>query len=219
MFDRLIWIFIRRHFLALTHQGFKASFRSYADKKCSFTLYNRLYGTSIIHNSKLGRFTYVAGAKISNTSIGSFCSIGPDAIIGELGRHPTNWISTHPAFYSTLNQAGCTFSDADYFLELSPVTIGSDVWIGARAVILDGVSIGHGSIIATGAIVTKDVAPYSIVGGVPAKLIRYRHNEETIKELLHIKWWDWPEDKLREMAADFRSNSLLNLLLSEQKLL
>ena len=117
---------------------------------------------------------------------------------GGLGRHPVHFVSLHPVFYSKLSQAGVTFSDRNYFEELLPVTIGNDVWIGAGAIILDGVTIGDGAVIAAGAVVVRDVEPYSIVGGVPAKLIRNRFNEETMRLLFQIKWWDWPLDTLKQ---------------------
>ena len=84
-----------------------------------------------------------------------------------------------------------------------PVTIGNDVWIGANVIILSGVSIGDGAIIAAGAVVTKDVEDYSIVGGVPAKLIKYRFSKEQIHRLQKIKWWDWSHEKIEEHIEEF----------------
>ena len=78
-----------------------------------------------------------------------------------------------------------------------PITIGSDVWICTRAMILQGVTIGHGAIVAAGAVVTKDIAPYAVAGGVPAQVIRSRFDEKTIAALLRIKWWEWPDEKIR----------------------
>ena len=75
--------------------------------------------------------------------------------------------------------------------------IGNDVWIGSNVTILGGITIGHGAIVATGAVVTKDVPPYSVVGGVPAKVIRYRFSEEKIQELLDEKWWEWNDEKIK----------------------
>lgn len=81
--------------------------------------------------------------------------------------------------------------------------IGNDVWIDMNAIVMRGVKIGDGAVIAAGAVVTKDVAPYSIVGGNPAKLIKYRFTEEVIGKLLEIKWWDWDEEKIRRNSAIF----------------
>lgn len=207
MIDVLIWTLVRRHILAKRFKGFRASFLSYADKESTFAGFNSLSIGAIIKNSSLGRFTYVGGARIQSGCIGSFCSVGSGARIGGLGRHPTRWISTHPAFYSTLEQAGMAFCDKDYFDELGTVTIGNDVWIGARALVLDGVKIGDGAIVAAGAVVAKDVEPYAIVGGVPARLIRYRYDAVTIEKLLNLRWWEWPTEKLIKYAHLFRQDS------------
>jgi acetyltransferase-like isoleucine patch superfamily enzyme len=144
-------------------------------------------------------------ARITRANIGAFCSIGPEVIIGGLGTHPTNFVSTHPVFYSRLCQSGITFSSENLVEELKSVTVGNDVWIGARALILDGVTIGDGAIIAAGAVVTTDVPPYAIVGGVPAKIIRYRFSEDIISILLEWKWWELSEEILKCLAVDFCS--------------
>jgi len=159
----------------------------------------RLYGC------KIGRHSYFGGECIfSNVVVGRFCSIGPSVFAG-LGRHPTtNVASTHPAFFSAENW-GCyeTFVTTSTFVEMLPVRIGHDVWIGAKTFIQDGVSIGHGAIIGAGAVVTHDVPPYAIVVGVPAKIIRFRASTEQIARLLQIAWWEWSDDILREHATRF----------------
>ena len=129
---------------------------------------------------------------IYNATIGKFSSIASFVKIG-LGIHPTkDFVSTHYAFYSNKKKLTKTFSDKNYIEENKNVSIGNDVWIGANAIILDGITISDGAIIGAGAVVTKDVPPYAIVGGVPAKIIRYRFDEDTIKKLLEISWWDFP---------------------------
>lgn len=149
------------------------------------------------------------------TSIGRYTMLGPDVKV-ILGQHPTRTIaSTHPAFYSSRGQMGFTYVDETIFEEerfaKKPyrVVIGNDVWIGAYTRIMEGVTIGDGAIVAAGALVTKDVPPYAIVGGVPAKTIRYRFDEDTIAGLLKLKWWDKEEDWLRAHARDFRDTSIL----------
>lgn len=105
------------------------------------------------------------------------------------------------------------FEDFHYLDSLKgiSVVIGSDVWIGARAAILEGVTIGDGAVVAAGAVATKDVPPYAIVGGVPAKIIKYRFDEETIKKLLELKWWDKDMDWIVEHACMFEKvENLLN---------
>ena len=171
---------------------------------CKFGNMNTINDDVTLYNVELGDFTYIAkGTKINNASIGKYCSIGPDIIIGT-GKHPSNtFVSTHPLFYSTLGQAQSVLCDRNYFDEFAPITIGHDVWIGARSIILDGINISNGAIIAAGSLVTKDVPPYAIVGGVPAKIIKYRFKELEINFLLKYKWWDrdicWLKKNLSSM--------------------
>lgn len=156
-----------------------------------------IYNNSIVSYCTLGDFSYIAqNSRIYNSSIGKFSSIGPEVLIG-LGKHPTNFISTNPVFYSNATRHGSLFSEKQLFEEYDSCSIGNDVWIGARAIILDGITIGDGAIIAANSVVTKDVEPYSIVGGVSAKFIKYRFSEEKIKELENMKWWDWSADKIK----------------------
>ena len=116
-----------------------------------------------------------------------------------LGKHPTrNFVSTHPAFFSSLGQSQVTFSTESVFEEFAKINIGNDVWIGARAIILDCVNIGDGAIIAACAVVTKDVPDYAVVGGVPAKILRYRFEPNEIKFLKEFTWWDKDISWLRE---------------------
>lgn len=152
--------------------------------------YNTFYNNTTISNSNINDFVYVGNyTRISNTTIGKFCSIGPDVKIG-LGKHPSHLISTFPSFFAIRKQCQITFADKDYFAESGPIIIGNDVWIGANAIIMDDITIGNGVIIAAGAVVTKNVEPYSIVGGVPAKLIKKRFAPEEITKLQNFKWWD-----------------------------
>lgn len=202
MIYRLYWIFILRHLMKMKSKKFESSFLSFV-KNSSFAGNNRINGRSIVVDSKFGKFTYCNGSQIVNAEIGSFCSIAQNALIGGLGRHPTDRISTHPAFYSNKNQCGeHFFHDEDYF-ETNLTRVGNDVWIGANSIILDGVIIGNGVIVAAGAIVTKDVPDYAIVGGVPAKVIRFRFNDNDIKKLVNLQWWNLPEKDIRQNARNF----------------
>jgi len=153
--------------------------------------YATIYDQVILTDSELGDYSYIAfGCLIGNVSIGKFCSIGPGVKCG-LGIHPTdNYVSTHPIFFSDKKQAQISFADKSYFVENKRSYVGNDVWIGANVVILDGVNIGDGAIIAAGAVVHKDVPSYAIMGGIPAKLIKYRFTEENITYLQGIKWWN-----------------------------
>ena len=114
-----------------------------------------------------------------------------------IGKHPTDLASTHPAFYST-GKAFKTFADRNYFEEYENISIGHDVWIGSRTIIMGGVKIGNGAIVAAGAVVTKDVEPYSIVGGIPARHIKYRIQKDKIDLLEKTEWWNQNENWFRE---------------------
>lgn len=207
MIDVLHWAFLRRLLLARRLPSFHAPFLSYSDARSSFAGFNRLSIGTMIIDSNIGRCTYIGGGRVQSCNIGSFCSIGARTRIGGLGRHPTNWISTHPAFFSPQAQTGITFCDKSYFAESHRVSVGNDVWIGAGSMVFDGMRIGDGAIIAAGAVVTRDVEPYAIVGGVPARVIRYRYDPATIALLLELRWWDWPLDKLRRASHLFRDDS------------
>jgi virginiamycin A acetyltransferase len=159
-------------------------------RNITFGSYNRIYSDTKLSNSSLGDFTYISNDScINNVDIGKFCSFGPGVRTG-MGIHPTNMVSTHPIFYSTLGQSGVTAVKQNFFSESKRTHIGNDVWIGANVVIHDGVVIGDGAIIASGSVVNKDICPYSIAAGVPAKIIKYRFSEEIIDKLLKKPWWD-----------------------------
>lgn len=158
--------------------------------------FTKLYPPYNIYESSIGDYTYIAtNSLISLSNIGKFCSIGPNFLCG-YGVHPTKSISTSPVFYSTLRQNGTTFSKTNKFAEREKISIGHDVFIGANVTILDGVNVGHGAVIAAGAVVVKDVPAYSIVGGVPAEIIKYRFTQDKIEALLRIKWWNWGKEGL-----------------------
>ena len=152
---------------------------------------------------KMGRYSYMGkNNSVSNTQIGSFCSIASYCAIGG-GAHPLDVVSTSPVFYEGKNGFSKHFSNIPVEIN-KEVVIGNDVWIGEAVFINDGVKIGTGAVIGAHSVVTKDVDPYSIVAGVPAKEIRKRFDDETIEKLLDSKWWEWPEEKLSRI--DF-SNS------------
>lgn len=176
--------------------------------------HNFINHNTTITSSYLGFGSYVANdSKIAKTRIGRYTSIGPK-VICIFGNHPTKqFVSTHPSFFSTLGQVGFTYTKKQLFEEFSnpiiegspyTISVGNDVWIGADVRILDGVKIGDGAIIAAGSVVTKNIEPYSIVGGVPAKLIRYRFSEDQIRFLLQFKWWDRPQEWIAANAHLFQ---------------
>lgn len=163
-------------------------------------IFNTSFGKNIVvfdyvlmDSCTIGNRTYIQKrATIFNAEIGKFCSIGSDVSIGP-GIHKMDGISTNPIFYLKNTPLPNTYCDDDLFESSKRTIIGHDVWIGEKAIILDGITIGTGAIIAAGAVVTKDVEPYSIVGGVPAKLIRFRFTEAEIKVILKSNWWNFPE--------------------------
>lgn len=140
--------------------------------------------------------------------IGSYTSIAAGVRILLGGEHRTDWLTTYPfpAMMKGLEDI------KDYAPSKGDVVIGSDCWICAGAMILSGVTIGHGSIVAAGAVVTRDVAPFSVVGGNPCKFIRFRFDEHIRQQLLDAAWWDWPMDEVKSIARTLSSNDLPALL-------
>lgn len=167
-------------------------------KNSEISEYSKIYPFSIITNSKIGSFSYVSYfCKINNSTIGKFCSIAQNVKMG-LGVHPINYLSTSPIFYSPQNPLKIRLLKNLLFEDHIPIIIHNDVWIGTNVSVLDGVTIGDGAIIGANSVVTKDVDSYSIVGGVPAKEIRKRFDSDLIEELLELKWWDCPIEKLKQ---------------------
>lgn len=160
----------------------------------------------------MGRYSYVgAGTRITDTSIGNFCSIGGHCGIGG-GIHPTDMVSTSPVFLKGRNILGKNFAEIPYEPSKT-VEIGNDVWIGEGVCIVSGVKIGDGAIVGAHAVVTKDVNPYSVVGGVPAKEIRKRFEDQIAEKLLKIKWWDWPDETLEKYGQYFENpNALIEMI-------
>ena len=153
---------------------------------------------------KMGRYSYMGFYNsVSDTKIGSFCSIASYCAIGG-GKHPMNAVSTSPVFYAGRNSLGKNFSNISEEGNQG-VEIGNDVWIGEAVFINDGVKVGTGAVIGAHSVVTKDVPPYAIVAGAPARILRYRFDEDTIQRLLDSKWWEWPEDELAKKAEFFDS--------------
>ena len=164
---------------------------------CSFSVdttikaFSTIQEYSILNNCHIGSYTYIGrNSLLQNVKIGNYCSISHEVMIG-LGSHPLTEFSTSPLFYRVKSPLKIKLIEEDTkFKEYKKISIGSDVWIGAKAIILDGVTIGNGSVIAAGAIVTKDVPPYAIVGGIPAVLIRFRFKENIRNKLLQTLWWE-----------------------------
>ena len=136
------------------------------------------------------------------TKIGAFCSFGPRVVLGH-GKHPLNYLSTSPYFYfEELGYKNPEQVAHQEFWDYEPIEIGNDVWIGDGVFIKNGIKIGDGAIIGARAVVTKDVPPYAIVAGTPAKILRYRFDEETIKTLLELKWWELDDEIIKQIPYD-----------------
>ena len=131
-------------------------------------------------------------------TVGNYCSVGPDVLILCKTDHRTDRPSTYPV-RSRLS-ASAVNTDA---VTRGPITIGHDVWIGARAIILSGVTVGNGAVIGAGAVVARDVQPYSVNVGAPARNIRARFDPAQIAALERIAWWEWPEERIRDAADLF----------------
>ena len=155
-------------------------------------------GSSVV-SSTMGRFSFCGyDCEIINCDIGSFCSIANRVVIGG-AMHPVDWVSTSPVFYSGRDSVKKKFSEYPRDLDKKTV-IGHDVWIGYGAFIKQGITIGSGAVVGMGAVVTKDVPPYAIVGGNPARIIRMRFDEKMVNRLLESEWWNWSDERIRHMA-------------------
>lgn len=153
-------------------------------------------------SSIFGRYSYCGyDCIILNVDVGSFCSIADNVFIGG-SQHPIHHVSTSPAFLNHRDSIRSNFSKFDYY-DMPRTMIGNDVWIGYGARIRAGVSIGHGAVIAMGAVVTKDVPPYSIAAGNPARIIRKRFDDEVIDSLLDVRWWELSDSELSKWSAWF----------------
>ncbi len=149
--------------------------------------------------------------------IGKYCSIATEVRVILGGEHRLDWVSTYP-FMEFQDKWPTSKGIQGHPSSKGNIEIGNDVWIGHGATILSGVSIGDGAVIAAGSVVTKSVEPYSIVGGNPAKLIRVRFDNETVNELLNIKWWDFGQENIgRILPLLLESPSNLNLRLIQDK--
>ena len=172
-----------------------------------YTMYNdfRDDPTLFEHNNVL----YHYPINDDKLMIGKFCSIACGAkFLFNSANHTMNSLSTYP-FPLFFEEWGLDRKDvASSWDHKGDIVIGNDVWIGYEAVVMAGVTIGDGAIIGTRAVVTKDVPPYMIVGGIPARPIKKRFSEETIEKLLDLQWWDWPREKLAEKIEAIKNGSI-----------
>lgn len=160
------------------------------------------------YRGKIGKYSYIGNNSfISDTDIGCFTSISTDCYIGGTS-HPTEWVSTSPVFHKWENIMKKNFARHEFNI-FKRTTIGNDVWIGNRVMIKAGVKIGDGAVVGMGSIVTKDIGPYEIWAGNPARLIRKRFDDETIDAFEKMKWWEWDDNKIGKYADKFTIPSRL----------
>ena len=199
----MLHVWIKRILVLTKNPTLKLGKNANIGLKSSFEGSNKI-GENTSFSGKMGRCSYIGANSVVFANVGRYCSIATD-VITVSGKHPTkDWVTTHPAFFSTAKQCGTTYVSESCFPEkTNPAVIGNDVWIGYGARILGGVKIGDGAIVAAGAVVTQDVPDYAIVGGVPAKVIRYRFTEEQIQKLQKIRWWEKDEQWLAKHADKF----------------
>jgi phosphonate metabolism protein (transferase hexapeptide repeat family) len=191
----------------------------------------RVHATAQLRDCELGQFTDVAervvmaectlgdysyverGAEAIYTDIGKFCAIASNTRINAL-THPTERISQHKITYRPNEYFLFAKIDKDFREErrAARVAIGHDVWIGHGAVVMPGLSVGHGAVIGAGSVVTKDVAPFEIVAGVPASQIKWRFAADVRSRIMALAWWDWPHDRLGEAVADMKALSVEDFL-------
>jgi acetyltransferase-like isoleucine patch superfamily enzyme len=155
-------------------------------------------------NVDLGNYSYIGNScTLINVRVGKFCSIADNCIIGGAS-HPTDWGSTSPVFYRGKNILGRNFSN-HYYDPYKKTIIASDVWIGSSCLIRSGVTIETGAVIGMGSVVTKDIGPYEIWAGNPAKLIKKRFSEDIILELVQSKWWESSDKLISEYAKQINN--------------
>ena len=173
-------------------------------RDCDIDATAKICQRSNLINVTMGRYSYMGAANsLNNVRIGNFCSIASYCAIGG-GAHPLSFVSSSPVFLDGDNIFGKNFAHLA-FEESRPVNIGNDVWIGEGCFINGGITIGDGAVIGAHSVVTKDVAPFAVVAGAPAKLLRYRFTDEVIDGLRRSRWWDWSEEELNEASALFGS--------------
>lgn len=182
-------------------QNFVRQQEKFKKRYPNYTIGIASYGMPIVHDNDEG----------STLKIGAYCSIASNVQIFLGGQHRTDWVSNYP--FPFFFQMDAQYREG-YFKGGSrgDVVIGSDVWLCANCIILSGVTIGHGAVIANGAVISRDVEPYAVMAGNPAKLIKWRFDEATRNALLASAWWSWPQEEINKVMNKICSQDISNLL-------
>ena len=174
-----------------------------AIKNSNIHISSKIEAGSQIVNVKLDKYSFCGyNCKILNCDIGAFCSIADNVVIGG-AQHPIEWVSSSPVFYAGRDSIKRKFSTFKRG-EIKRTVIGNDVWIGDNVLIKSGIVIGNGAIIGMGSVVTKNVEPYEIVGGVPAKRIRFRFSKNIRERIEKSKWWELDDERLKKVSMFIR---------------
>lgn len=164
----------------------------------------KVWGHCKIFHSTLFDYSYLGPhSRLIHAEVGKFCSIAGGVVIG-MGTHTLDKLSASPIFTESKNGTGQQWINETIVEPFSKVKIGNDVWIGVKAMIMGGVTIGDGAVVGAGAIVTKDIPPFAIVGGCPAKIIRYRFPDDVIEKLEATRWWTLEDKILKDNIALFQ---------------
>jgi acetyltransferase-like isoleucine patch superfamily enzyme len=171
---------------------------------------------SLVYNTEMGKHSYCGyDCEIINTKIGNFTSIANNVVIGG-SNHPMHWVGMSPVFYEGRDSIKKKFSE--FKLDGPKEThIGNDVWIGRSSIVLGGVKINDGAVVGAGSVVTKEVPHYAIVAGSPAKIIKYRFDEDTIQQLIKINWWSFSDAELSRFAHTIKDVKLFIDTISKSK--
>lgn len=177
------------------------------DKESDFTKHTRLGHLVRLSSSKIGRYTRInSGCSFLKVTVGNFSSLAGNSQFGA-GRHPLHFASTSQIFYNE-NSLNNQWVKPIPFTENLPIHIGNDVWIGTQCLVMGGVTIGDGAVIGSRSVVTKDIPPYAIAVGTPAKVINHRFSQDVIERLLEIQWWKFSDEQITEHIDFFRDPEL-----------